>query len=77
MKLIRSVLDWDLCQIDSVVEDNDGHRRRVLSNCYAKDRRKIPPKTWVDGVRGEVELQRAKELKEGKYVPGTPPFPVK
>jgi hypothetical protein len=77
MRLIRAVLYWDECRIETVVEDNDGHRRLIGTNCYAKDRKDIPPKTWVEGVRGEVEFQRTREFNEGKYVPGSSPFPVK
>lgn len=75
MKLIRAVLYWDECRIETIVEDSDGHRRMIVSKCFAKDRRKIPPKKWMEGVRGEVEEQRIKEAHPGKYIPGTNPFP--
>lgn len=70
MKLLRAVLYWDECRIETVVEDNDGHRRMIVTKCMAKERRAIPPKKWADGVKGEVEFQRAVESKPpGTYIP--------
>lgn len=69
MKLLRAILYWDECRIDTIVEENDGTRRLIETKCQAKFRRMIPPKKWAEGVKGEVSYQKSAASRPGGPIP--------
>lgn len=61
VKLIFATLFLGESRMAVVVEDDDGKQRRIEVKWMAADQSDLPPPSWLEMVRGEVEERRTQE----------------
>jgi phenylpyruvate tautomerase PptA (4-oxalocrotonate tautomerase family) len=71
MRLVSAVLHLGKAKMEVVVQDVDGHRRRIDFQWSAKEVSDVPPDHWLSAVQGEIEFQRSEDLAEasGRKLP--------
>lgn len=61
MKLVYVFMTLGESRLVAGADDGAGKLRRVQTTWAAKDDAHLPPVTWAETVRGEVEFQRAED----------------
>lgn len=63
MKIAFMVQRLGESRIDVVVDDEEGHRRKIQANWISRDA-DIPPDGWFEAVTGEVSYQRSEDKRK-------------
>ena len=61
MKFVYVYMTLGESRLVAGVDDGAGKLRRVEAKWQAKENAHLPPESWANTIRGEVELQQAEE----------------